>query len=144
MPYFALPGLWALLAHPTPHAVSDVPVDAGEHPARMGAVAIVIRPSAQNGIEFLELCVKTDQHGIALGELLDLSSKVSGLGFGDFDARAIAVALVLSHGDVKSEELESLRQCCDLRLFGRQFEARGRLQIFGQRSLFRNGVLLHT
>src|SRR5215469_13809763 len=109
----------AFLSHPSPEAVSDVPVETGKHSAGSGTVAVIVRPSAQDRVDLLELVAKVGQGGVAPCQLLDRSAKTPGFRFGDFDTWAIAVALVPSHGDMESDNLEPVRHRRDLRLFRR-------------------------
>jgi hypothetical protein len=97
--------LWASPPQPYPEPFADVPGETGKHASGPGAVAVVVRPSAQDRVDLLKRFAKAARR-IERGTQLDLSTQVGSFGFGDFDARAVAVALVPSHGDVEAEELE--------------------------------------
>ena len=95
---------WAFLPQPPPETIANVPVETGIHAAGVGAVAVV-RPASQDGIDLLKLLAKTDLGSVTSCQLLDFATQIAGLCFGDFDARAVAVAFIPSHCDVESEEL---------------------------------------
>ncbi len=88
----------------------------GEHPACIGAVTVIVRPSAQDGIDLLEFIAKTGR-GVATCQLLDFPTKITSLGLGDLGARAVAIALIPIYAEAESEELEPVRHGRDLRLF---------------------------
>src|SRR5215469_12903102 len=71
----------AFLPLPAPETVTDVPVKAGKHLSGIRAVAVVIRPSAQDGVDLSELLAKTDTGCLSSGQLLDFATQVSGLCF---------------------------------------------------------------
>jgi len=56
-----------LLHQPTPDAVTNIEVECGELAARAGAEAIVVSPSPQNRIEFLEKLRQRPERVSAVG-----------------------------------------------------------------------------
>src|SRR5690606_36423474 len=99
---------------------TDVPVERDKHPASAYTVAVIIRPSAGDGIYPPELFAKTDGDAVALRQLLDFVAQVGGLRLGYFNARAVAVAFIPMGAEAESEKLEALCHGRNLRLFRRQ------------------------
>ena len=54
-----------------PYSVSDIPVEAGKYITGIGAVAVIIRPPAKDGIDLFELFAKADEGGVTPCQLLD-------------------------------------------------------------------------
>ena len=75
-------------------------------------------------------------------QLLDPMTQVGGLCLWNLNARAEAIAFVPMRTEVEPEELESVLQSRDLRLFRRQLQARGLTQVIGQSGFLRQGFLL--
>ena len=50
---------WAFPPQPEPEPFADIPIEIGKDARGSGTVAVVIRPSAQDGIDFLERFAKT-------------------------------------------------------------------------------------
>ena len=65
-----------LLHQPTPDAVPDIEVESSELTARAGAKAIVISPSPQNRVEFLEYLIQRLERVSAFVHLLDYVPKI--------------------------------------------------------------------
>ena len=73
-----------LLHQPAPDAVSDIEVESCELTACAGAEAIVVPPSPQDRIEFLEKLSQGPAVG-ATGRLLYRIPKIRPLAVGDFE-----------------------------------------------------------
>jgi hypothetical protein len=54
-----------------PYSVSDIPVETGKYITGIGAVAVVIRPPANDGIDLIELFAKADEGSVTPCQLLD-------------------------------------------------------------------------
>ena len=134
----------AFLPQPPPETIASVPVETGVHAAGVGAVAVVVRPASQDGVDLLKLLAKTDLGSVTSCQLLDPSTQIAGLRFGDFDARAVAVAFIPSHCDVESEELAPVGHGRDPGLLRRQLQAGGQAQVFGQGGFLRLSVFLRS
>ena len=65
----------AFLPLPPPETIADVPVETGVHAAGIGAVAVVVRPASQDGVDLLELLAKADLGSVTSCQLLDLPTK---------------------------------------------------------------------
>ena len=106
-----------LLHQPAPDAVSDIEVEGGELTACAGAEAIVVSPSPQNRIEFLEELRQRPERVSARGHLLHHVPKVRPFAGWYLDPRHIAEARMPLLTHPLTEELEALGQIRDPRLF---------------------------
>jgi hypothetical protein len=133
-----------LLHQPTPDAVPDIEVESCELTACASAEAIVVSPSPQNWIEFLEKFSQRPERISARGHLLHHVPKVRSFAGWYLDPRHIAEARVPLVAHPLTEELEALSQIGDSRLLDRQLQLHSLLQIFRKLSLFLLGLLTCT
>jgi hypothetical protein len=138
----AHPCIWVFLPHPAPETITDIPVEAGKDFRHSGAVAVIIRPSAQDRIQSLERLSQRTAGCIPARQLLDLIPKISGFYFWYLGARGVPEAPIPSQTDPESEEFESIGQSRNLGLFRRQFETRCPAEMRSQRLFFGDGVVL--
>jgi hypothetical protein len=54
-----------------PYSVSNIPVKTGKYITGIGAVAVIIRPPAKDGVDLFELFAKADEGGVTPCQLLD-------------------------------------------------------------------------
>jgi hypothetical protein len=106
-----------LLHQPTPDAVPDIEVERGELTACAGAEAIVIPPSPQNRIEFLEKLRQRPEPISALGHLLHHVPKIRSFAGWYLDPRHITESRMPFVAHPLTEELEALGQIRDPCLF---------------------------
>ena len=102
-----------LLHQPTPDAVPDIEVECSELTACAGAEAIVVSPSPQNRIEFLEKLRQRPERVGALGHLLHRVPKIRPFASWYLDPRHIAEARMPLIAHPLAEELEALIQIGD-------------------------------
>jgi len=105
------------LHQPTPDAVPDIEVERGEMAACAGAEAIVVSPSPQNRIEFLEKLRQRPERISALGHLLHHVPKIRSFAGRYLDPRHITESRMPIIAHPLTEELEALSQIRDPRLF---------------------------
>src|ERR1700740_1971900 len=111
--------LLMLFHQPTPDAVPDIEVERGKLTACAGAEAIVISPSPQNRIEFLEKLRQRLERVSARGHLLHHVPKIRPFAGWYLDPRHIAEARMPLVAHPLTEELEALIQIGYPRLFER-------------------------
>src|ERR1700677_4584239 len=99
-----------LLHQPTPDAVPDIEVERSKLAACAGAEAIVISPSPQNRIEFLEKLRQRPERVSARGHLLHHVPKIRSFAGWYLDPRHIAETRMPFISHPLTEELETLSQ----------------------------------
>src|SRR5277367_5122515 len=136
--------LLMLLHQPAPDAVPDIEVECGELTARAGAEAIVISPSPQNRIEFLEKLRQRPERVSTRGHLLHHVPKIRPFASWYLDPRHITESRMPLVAHPLTEELEALSQIGDSRLLDRQLQLHSLLKISRKLSLFLLGLLTCT
>ena len=106
-----------LLHQPTPDAVPDIEVECSELTACAGAEALVVPPSPQNRIEFLEKLRQRPERVSTLGHLLHRIPKIRSFAGRYLDPRHLAELRMPLIAHPLTEELEALSQIRDPRLF---------------------------
>src|SRR3984885_9456498 len=102
-----------LLHQPTPDAVPGIEVERSKLAACAGAEAIVISPSPQNRIEFLEKLRQRPERVSALGHLLDHVPKIRPFAGWYLDHRHMTESGMPFIAHPLTEELKALRQIRD-------------------------------